>query len=265
MLHLKIYGKNAFNAVAFHLLISALVLGLLAILVFGLWFPAPLRALTGGTKLFWMVAGVVLVCGPVLTLVMFNNLKSESELRRDLAVVGCIQLLALGYGVHALSYARPVALVYEIDRFRVVSFASLDEAESEQIPSWAKPLRLSPLQTVGLRAANNSQEQMTSIDASLQGIEPSQRPSWWQDYSLNIPQILQRARPLTELHSKHSAKVSMLDTATAQAIADVQLGETIVPAALLWLPLVSSRVTDWIVLLDPATARVRGYAHLDGF
>ena len=25
------------------------------------------------------------------------------------------------------------------------------------------------------------------------------------------------------------------------------------------------RATDWVVLLDPATARVRGYVHLDGF
>ena len=35
--------------------------------------------------------------------------------------------------------------------------------------------------------------------------------------------------------------------------------------ALRWLPLVSRRATDWVVLLDPATARVRGYVHLDGF
>jgi hypothetical protein len=37
------------------------------------------------------------------------------------------------------------------------------------------------------------------------------------------------------------------------------------PAALRWLPLVSRRATDWVVLLDPVTARVRGYVHLDGF
>ena len=265
MLHSKNHGKNALGAAAFHLLASALVLGLLAVLVFGIWFPASLRDLTGGTKLFWMVVSVVLVCGPLLTLVVFNNLKSKSELRRDLALVGCIQLLALGYGVHALSYARPLALVYELDRFRVVSFTSLDEAEADQIPSWAQPLRFTPLQTVGLRAASSAKEQMASMDASLQGIEPSQRPSWWQDYSLNVPQILQHARPLTELQSKHLPKISLIDAALAHAIADAQPGETVTPAALRWMPLVSSRVTDWVVLLDPATARVRGYVHLDGF
>lgn len=265
MSRLRARGKDALNASAKHLLLSSVLMATLAVVVFGTWFPASLRDLTGGTTLFWIVVGATFVCGPLLMLVVFNEFKPKSELRRDMALVGCIQLLALGYGIHALSYARPIALVYEIDRFRVVSFTSLDEAEADQIPSWAKPLMMSSLRTIGLRAASTSEELMASIDASLQGIEPSQRPSWWQDYMLNIPQVLQRSRPLMELQSKHPDQNKLLQAAVINAIADAQPGETTDPMALRWLPLVSSRATDWVVLLDPDNARVRGYAHLDGF
>ena len=262
---LKTRSAHALCAAALHLLLSAAVAGLVAVLVFGGWFPTPLRALVGGTELFWLIVGVDVVCGPLLTFVVFNPAKPRVELRRDLALVALVQLLALGYGVHALSYAHPVALVYEVDRFRVLSFADLDEADASNVPNWAQPWNLSRPRAVGLRAAATSEEKIASVDASLQGVEPGQRPSLWQDYALSMPQVLQRSRPVVELRAKHPAQAALLDTAVASAIADVLPGETTDPTALRWLPLVSRRVTDWVVLLDPVTARVRGYAHLDGF
>lgn len=68
-----------------------------------------------------------------------------------------------------------------------------------------------------------------------------------------------------ELRAKHPAQTVLIDTAGVRAIADAQHGATTDPAALRWLPLISRRATDWVVLLDPVTARVRGYVHLDGF
>ena len=176
---LKNRSTHAVRAAALHLLLSVAVALLAALLVFGVWFSTPLRELAGGTELFWLVVGVDVVCGPLLTLVVFNPAKPRAELRRDLAWVALIQLLALGYGMHTLSHARPVALVHEVDRFRVVSFADLDQAEAPSAPDWAQPWRLSSPRTVGLRPVTSSAEKMASVDASLQGIEPSQRPSWW--------------------------------------------------------------------------------------
>ena len=239
----------------------------MAVLVFGVWYPWPLYELVSGRELFWLVVGVDVVCGPLLTLVIFNPAKPRAELARDLALVAAIQLLALGYGVHTLSYARPVALVYEIDRFRVVSFADVDADadEAEQIPDWAQPWRFSRPRTVGIRSSSTGAEKLDSINLSLAGIEPSQRPSWWQDYALSRPQVLERARPLPELRAKHPEQSALLDAAVAQALHNNQPDETADAQALRWLPLVSRRATDWVVLLDPITARVRGYVHLDGF
>ncbi len=258
--------RPALRAAAWHVCLSIAVAALVAFLVFGFWFPDALRHLAGGADLFWLIVGVDVVCGPLLTLVIFNPAKPRAELARDLALVAAIQLLALGYGVHTLSYARPVAVVYEVDRFRVVSFADVDADEAEQIPDWAQPWRFSRPRTVGIRSSSTGAEKLDSINLSLAGIEPSQRPSWWQDYALSRPQVLERARPLPELRAKHPEQSALLDAAVAQALHNnSQPGETTDAQALRWLPLVSRHATDWVVLLDPSTARVRGYVHLDGF
>jgi hypothetical protein len=262
---LNVRTARALRAAALHLLISILVASVVAMLVFAAWFPSPFRELAGGAELFCLIVGVDIVCGPLLTLVVFNPAKPRAELLRDLTLVAGIQLLALGYGVHTLSYARPLALVHEVDRFRVVSFADLDEADLSTAPGWVRPWGLSAPRIMGIRPAVSGEEKLASVEASLQGVEPSQRPSWWQDYALSVPQVLAHARSLAELRAKHSAHAARLNRAATEAAANVRDSETIDPAALRWLPLVSRRAMDWVVLLDPSTGRVRGYVHLDGF
>lgn len=256
---------RALRAAAAHLLISLLVVSAVAALAFGGWYPQPFRELAGGSHLFWIIAGVDVVCGPLLTLVVFDPAKLRRELVLDLALVACIQLLALAYGLFSLSQARPLALVYEVDRFRVVSFADLDQADVAHAPEWVTPWGLGRPRLMGIREVTSPEETMASLGGSLQGFEPSQRPSWWQDYARSVPRVLARARPLAELQAKHPSQSILLDRAVADAMANVQTGETVDPAALRWLPLVSRKVDDWVVLLDPATARARGFAHLDGF
>lgn len=262
---LKTRSTHAMRAAAIHLLLSAMVAGGVAALVFGIWFPAPLRELVGGTALFWLVVGVNVACGPLLTLVVFNPSKPRAELRRDLILVTVIQLLALGYGIYTLAHARPVALVHEVDRFRVVTYSDLDEAEDMTLPAWAKAWSLSRPRTMGLRPPSNSDEMMSSVSASLQGVEPSQRPSRWQDYSLSISQVLARAYPVSDLRDKYPEHLALIDLALEHALANPKPKETVDGTALRWMPLVSRRTTDWVILLDPVTARVRGYIHLDGF
>lgn len=257
--------KTSLRVAAIHFLASLALAGIIALLVFTFWFPSHLRQLTGGLKLFFLVVAVDVVCGPLLTLVVFNPKKRTSELKRDLAIVGIFQLLALSFGVHSLSYAKPIALVFEVDRFRVVSYADLDEADAVNAPTWAHVWSFSSPTTVSVRRASSAKEMMASIDASLQGVESSQRPSWWQDYSLAVPQVLERSRSLVDLHSKHPERSVFLQAAAVNAAANKLGNETSNPNELRWLPLVSRRAADWVVLVDPVTARVRGSAHLNGY
>ena len=106
--------RAAFIAAGIHFICSAVVAGLAAGLVFGMWYPYPYRELAGGRELFLLVVAVDVVCGPLLTAVLFNPAKSREELWRDLSLVAVIQLIALGYGLHTVWQARPLFLAHEV-------------------------------------------------------------------------------------------------------------------------------------------------------
>ena len=67
------------RAAGLHLLLSLVVATLAAVLVFGLWYPGVYRLLAGGGELFLLVVVVDVVCGPLLTLVLFNPTKPRAD------------------------------------------------------------------------------------------------------------------------------------------------------------------------------------------
>ena len=253
------------RVVGVHVLLSVLVLVLVALLVFILWFPPPFGRLAGGLRLFWTILGVDLVCGPLLTLLLYRTTKTRLALAVDFALIALLQLAALGYGLHTLAQARPLAHVFEVDRFRLVSYADIAEPDLPNLPHWAEPWRVGPLRTLGLREAMTVSERLQSLGSSFSGVDAGQWPSRWQDYALNRNQVLERSKPLTALRAVHPTYLEVVNQAVAEALANVQPGETREADQLRWLPLVSRASLDWVVLLDPETLRIRAYAPLDGF
>src|SRR5664279_5232927 len=86
------------KAAAIHLLVSAAVALLAALLVFAVWYPGAFRELAGGRGLFLLVTSVDVVLGPVLTFAVFNRAKGRRHLTWDLAVIASLQFAALVYG-----------------------------------------------------------------------------------------------------------------------------------------------------------------------
>src|SRR5215218_185326 len=100
--------RAAASAALVHLGLRALVGLATAAVVFGMWFPYPYRDLAGGQQLLLLLVSVDVVCGPLLTAVLFNPRKSRRELTLDLSLVAIVQIAALVYGVQVISQARPV-------------------------------------------------------------------------------------------------------------------------------------------------------------
>lgn len=248
-----------------HLVLSVFIAGLVALLVIGAWFPPPFLEISGGLSLFALITAVDVVCGPALTLLLLHPAKTKKALAVDMALIALVQLSALGYGVHTLSAARPIALVFEVDRYRVLSHADLDLTRPEVIPGWARPWGFEPPRMLGVRSARTAEEKFASVEASLQGIEPSQRPDWWQDYALSAPQAKTRARSLAVLLSMHPQQRQRIAAAAAQAAQQPGAQEATRAEDLMWLPLVGRRTSDWVAFIDPHTARIRGYVKADGF
>jgi len=250
--------RAAIKAALIHLGLSLVVAALTAATMFGLWFPYPYRDLAGGQHLFWIVVGVDVVCGPLLTGVLFNPRKSRRELTLDVSLVALLQLAALLYGLHTVRLARPVIVAFEADRLVAVTVAEINSGELPQaLPeyqtlSWTGPV------LVGTRAPKDGQETLKSIELSTQGIEPSARPGWWQPYEKSRSDVQQRMKSLATRRAKLPAD--------KQAIVDRAAKEVGLPVdQLYYLPLVSKKQLDtWIALLD-SQGTIKGYAPVGGF
>ncbi|MDZ7910100.1 MAG: hypothetical protein U5N10_18975 [Gemmobacter sp.] len=135
---MKAAGKAAF----FHFLGSVLVACFAAVLVFLLWYPHPYGQLSGGSKLFAILIVVDVVCGPLLTLVLFSPRKSRREFFVDMSLVVLIQVAALSYGLYTMYQARPLFLVHEVDRFRVIGMPDYGDANvSDELDALPAPLK----------------------------------------------------------------------------------------------------------------------------
>ena len=112
--------KNRFYAFGLHILFSFLLLILALLLVFKLWYPAPLDQAMGVTEIFWFILGVDLILGPLLTFVVFNPKKKE--LKRDLIIILIIQIAAYIYGLYTVAQGRPVWQVFVVDDIELVIY-----------------------------------------------------------------------------------------------------------------------------------------------
>lgn len=251
-----IFLKDRLKASGIHLCISLVIALLAALLVFGLWYPYPYREISGGRELFFIVVVVDVILGPLITFAVFNRTKPWRELRRDLTVVALIQLCALGYGLWTVSVARPVHLVFEYRYFRVVHAVDVPPELLPQAPRDVVVLPLTGPTLLSLRPFKDGKEKMEATMAALQGIALSARPDLWQSYAAAKNDILQAARPVSELKVRFAPQAAAIENVIAQS------GHQ--PETVVYLPMVG-RKSFWTVFLDPVTAEVLGFMPLDSF
>lgn len=254
------HWKSRFTAAGIHLGISLGLAALAATLVFTVWYPYPYRDISGGRSLFWMVVSIDVVMGPLLTLVIFNRSKPLSELRRDLAIIGVLQLAALGYGLWTVALARPVHLVFEGDRFRAVHAFEVELPSLKQAPAQWQQLPLTGPTLLSVRDFKNADESFELTNAAFAGIPIGGQPSMWQDYEKAKPQILARARPLDDLKKRFPSQIAEIDHALKSASSKDR------PAASIgYIPLNSRNSAFWTVLVDKQTAEIIAFVPIDSF
>lgn len=122
---------NRYQAFAYHIAISLLIFVVLSLIVRFWWYPGILFESEQGWKALLLIAGVDLVLGPVLTLMVFNPTKKSLPI--DLAVIGLIQILALGAGSYTIHQNRPIALILFGQDAMTLYSANLDDSMHEFI------------------------------------------------------------------------------------------------------------------------------------
>lgn len=248
--------RSALKPTFTHLLISLCVALVAAALVFGLWYPFPYRQLSGGEELFLLVVAVDVVCGPLLTMVLFNSAKPRAELWRDLGLVALIQLGALGYGLHTVWQARPLFLVQEIDRFKVIAAPELDEAAVAALPAALQPHWWAGPKVVAIREPKDAQERNAVLFEAVQGgRDYGERPEFYLAYEGEAAlKSLRRAKPLTVFLQKKPDQQEAVRKLTLEKGADM--------TQWVYLPVVGRQ--DWVALLDDK-GMIVGFLKGDGF
>lgn len=250
------FWRDRLRASGIHLGISLCIAALAAVLVFLVWYPSLYREISGGRELFLLVVTVDVILGPLITLAVFNRSKPITELRRDLAIVGLLQLSALVYGLWTVSMARPVHLVFEIDRFRVVHAIDIAPELLQGTPIGIDALPLTGPTLLAVRPFKDSRENMEATMMALQGLQLAANPQLWQPYAKSVTDVLKIARSASELRTRFAARAAEIDRTVNATGRDVQ--------NLVYLPLMG-RNAIWTLLLDSRTAQPLATLPLDSF
>ncbi|MBI3527027.1 MAG: pilus assembly protein [Betaproteobacteria bacterium] len=248
--------RDRLRACAVHFFISAIIAVVSALFVFVFWYPDPYREISGGRELFLILVSVDVILGPLITLSIFNRAKPWLVLRRDLVCVGVVQLVALGYGMWTAFVARPVHLVFEYDRFRVVHAIEVPKELLAQAPPELRTLPPFGTTVLALRPFRDADEKFNTTMAALQGLPLGARPDLWQPYPDARIRVIESAKPAVLLKKRFPDRAADIDQAIERT------GRA--PDAVLYLPLVGRKVF-WTVLLDSSTAEVLGFLPLDSF
>lgn len=222
------------KAFLLHLTISAFIALLTLLLVFGLWYPAPLHEALGVTHIFLLLLLVDVTLGPLLTLLVYKV--GKRSLVMDLTIIAVLQLTALGYGFWNVVEGRPAWMVYNADRFDVVTVVDIDTRRLEEAPTQYRNAPWTGPQWVAAVSPDDLDERQGLLFESIAGgSDLAQRPNLYRPLEEMAQAMHQRVQPLTALNNFN-------DPATVQTTLQKW------PTAAAWLPLMA-RTKPMVVLL----------------
>lgn len=219
--------KSKLKAATIHLTLSAITVGSALILVCWAWYPSILLHPTGATKIFLIVLSVDICLGPILTFVVYDSHKKG--LRGDLSIIALIQIVALVYGVYTLANARPVYLVYAVDRFEVVQANDLTESNIRDavLPEF-KLLPWSGPKWISTRVPTDS-EQSIGPEAAVGSADIAQLPKFYSNLETSVELRIKRAKSVETLKNRNPNQHALINSlvekyrGTGQEIAYVPL------------------------------------------
>lgn len=248
--------RESFPVAALHLLVSALLAAALAAVIFRIWYPPPYDALAGGRLLFLLLVGVDVVCGPLLTLLLYTRRKTRGQLLTDAVMIVALQAAALVYGVTTAWNARPVYLVAEVDRFKVITWEEIHHADFSALPADLRPGVWKSPTLVALRPPASIEEKNKVLFESLQtGRDYAERPEFYIPYNAQTAtKVLERAREATALltpYPHHRPWLEAYARAHKRSLSDVR-----------YLPVMARE--DWVAIVTPH-GQIAQFLKGDGF
>lgn len=245
----KLASISRWQAAGGHLTLSVVIgVSVLAAMIL-VWYPPPYFQASGGNDLVLLMTAVDVTLGPLLTLAVFNPAKGLGKLRFDLAVIALFQIGALAYGVHVMYTARPVYLVYAVDRFDLVMSNLLPDAQLAQAsPPWNERPRGRP-PTIGATLPTDPKAREESLFTALGGVDLPQQAKYYVPYAEVAQEAARRSRPIDDLRKLNPGRRDAIDAAVRDTGRDEQTLGFVGAAA---------PMRDFAVIVDRTSGEVRG-------
>jgi hypothetical protein len=233
------------QAAGTHFLISLVIAAAALAVILGMWFPGALFEAAGGLGLLYLLVGVDIVLGPLLTLVVFRA--GKRGMKFDLAVIATLQLAALVYGFSTVAQARPAFVVFVLDRFEMVAVVDLapEDLAAAKRPEFRSVPWTGPKLVAADMPADNAERQKL-IKLAMTGVDLQHFPKYYVPYAERSKEVLAKAVTIAKLRATEPANMPAVEAWLASS----GTKEDDVRALLL-----RTRFAWLVVLVDPRTAQ----------
>ena len=197
------------RAFAIHLTASVTIFLLFLGIMFFVWYPVPYFGIDGGWRVLRILAGVNVVLGPLLTLIVFKP--GKPHLKFDMSCIVLLQLGALFYGGTIIYQQRPAFVVFGVDRFTSIPAA---EVEFDQLkdPELKRVTGIGPLLAQARPPDDPKLRQELLFAVLMEGQKDLEfRAELYEPYRPDLAQLRSRSIDLT--------KIAALDETAKAAIA----------------------------------------------
>jgi hypothetical protein len=197
-----------------HLSISATIAVAVVALMLLLWYKPPFFSALGGKHILLILLGVDVTLGPLITLIIFNTLKSRKALTFDLSVIAMLQSAALIYGISVLFQARPVFVVFSEGSFDLITANMLSKQDIAQAkyPVYRSLPLAGPVYAFS-EMPTDIKERNQLVFSAMTGKDLPQFPEYYMPYGEHGLAEGQAAKPIAELKQLNPGLVSEIDRA----------------------------------------------------
>ncbi|HRX71082.1 MAG: hypothetical protein KDJ22_06350 [Candidatus Competibacteraceae bacterium] len=197
------------HAFALHLTASITIFLIFLGLMFFVWYPAPYFAIDGGWQVLRILAGVDVVLGPLLTLIVFKP--GKPSLKFDMSCIILIQLGALIYGGTIIYQERPAFVVFGIDRFTSIPAADID-FDKLQYPELQRRFGIGPLLAQAHLPDDSQQRQDLLFGVLLKGEKDLEyRAEFYEPYQPDLTKLGARSLDVAKIAGQNPQAKAALD------------------------------------------------------
>jgi hypothetical protein len=184
------------RAFTLHLIISSTIFLLFLAIMFFVWYPPPYFEVDGGWQVLQIVAGVDLVLGPLLTLILFKP--GKPGLKFDMTCIALMQIAAILYGGKVIYQEHPAFVVFGVDRFSSIPTADI-EFDKLKYPELKRSFGIGPL-LAQTRLPDDSKLREQLLFAVLEGEKDVEyRAEFYEPYKPDLSAMRSRSIPIQKI------------------------------------------------------------------